>query len=117
MKISIIFNYSKSKLTSIPEDDSFTSQSFHWQFVSILDIVHSQRILRLDKVIPQNTFGKFWYTEWIKSPVDWMPSLESIIGWNQDCKWSIVHDLGEIAFQEEMLEHFSARFHRGQKVY
>lgn len=73
-------------LTCTAECDCFPAHRFNlWYFCCPFDILHAYWSLQLQEMIFQNGFGKFRYAEWIKAPVNWMPSLKCAVQRYQNC--------------------------------
>lgn len=52
--------------------------------IHVLNVLHSNRVFQLKKMISQHIFGEFVDAEWIKSPINGMPSLECVVGWYEN---------------------------------
>jgi len=97
------------------EDDILATHGGHDDFVHIPHIGQPQGSLHGQEVVPKHRLGELGHREGVESPVDGMPALEGVVGGNQHRIRIIVHDPGQIALGEEVLEHLGARLHVGQK--
>lgn len=69
-------------LTVVSEHDVFTAECF--EFLFLFDIFQVERLLLLDHVVSQDVFRELWNTKRVKAPINRVPSLESVVTWDEN---------------------------------
>jgi len=97
------------------EDDILATHGGHDDLVHVPNIGQPQGSLHGQEMVSKHRLSEFRHGKRIESPVDGMPALEGVVRRNQHRIRVVVHDAGQIALGEEVLEDLGAGLHVCQK--
>lgn len=66
--------------TSLPKNDLFSTDGLR----SLIRFDALLLEFTLDEVVDNHALGELGHAERIETPINWVPSLESVISWHED---------------------------------